>query len=218
MKNQSLSWVFSMAKFAVHLFYYTTILIAVILTFNIVAGLLNWQPPALTFGENPSNVVSIPVEWGQKGSTTLTHTDQPLISLDPGKRKGILRVPIHSQLGLCAAFFRVTGLAGFVWFFGLLRQIFRHTRPNSPFHPENARRISQMGLLIIAFLLFTEIHDTLSQMLAKPYIEAISPDFYANMSYSIELNGSWVFGLVILALAQVYRRGVEIQQENELTV
>lgn len=218
MKKQFSTRIFSAAKLVVNFFYYLLILIAVLFVFRSIMGLLNLQPPALTFEGSPHNLVSIPVEWNDQGGATLTLPAQPLVSLYPGKRNGILKVPIRSTLGLSYTIFAIVALIGFTWFFGLLRQIFRHSRADSPFHFGNARRISQMGVLILISLLFSECQDFLMWKLAKPYVEAMSPGYYSNFTYNFSLDGTWIFGLVLLALAQVYRRGVELQQDNELTV
>ncbi|GHB76366.1 hypothetical protein GCM10007390_32860 [Persicitalea jodogahamensis] len=218
MTNQSPTWVFTTAGLAVNLVYYFTMLAAAIFIFISVLRLLNLQPPQLTFGEQFPNRVSIPVDWEKRGDVTLTLPEEFLVSLNPGERKGELQVPIHSTLGLSYTFFILIALIGSVWFFWLLRQIFHHTRADLPFLAENARRISQMGLLIIASSLFSEVYDYVIWSQSKPYIEAMSPGFYSGLSYSLSLNGPWVFGLVLLAVAQVYRRGVELQQENALTV
>lgn len=75
-----------------------------------------------------------------------------------------------------------------------------------------------MGLLLIAYSLFGSIAEYLLNWQAKYYIEEISPKLTLPDSYSLSFDGPWLFGLVLLALAQVYRRGVTLQQENELTV
>ena len=75
-----------------------------------------------------------------------------------------------------------------------------------------------MGMLMIAYSLIQSIFGHLIHWQARPYIEEISPNLTSPVTYNLSPNGMWLFGLVLLALAQVYRRGVEIQQENELTV
>lgn len=213
-----MTWVFPLARVMVNVAYYLAIFSAAVYLFISMARILNLQPARLTFSGQTANSVYIPVDWKKKGDTKLTLPENSLISLHLHKRKGDLQVPARSPLGLSYTFITVLVLVGFVWFFGILRQIFRHTRADSPFHPDNARRIGQMGWLYIAALVFSEISDFVVWAQAKPYIEAMSPEFYSGQSYGISLDGSWTFGLVLLALAQIYRRGVELQQENELTV
>ena len=198
--------------------YYFTILASVIFIVVNVLRLLNLQPSILTFGEQSPNYVSIPVDWVKKGDATLWLPTDSSVSLNPDKRKGELQVHIRSTIGLLHTFFQLMALTGSVWFFGLLRQIFRHTHTDLPFHSRNARRISQMGLLIIAFSLLSGLYNFLMWMQSKPLIEAMSPEFYAGMTYSLSISGPWIYGLVLLTLAQVYSRGVALQQESELTV
>jgi len=218
MEKQSPTWIFPTARFVVNMVYYFTILAAVIFTLISILRLLNMQPPALTFGEQSPNYVSIPVDWAKKGDATLWLPNDSSVSLNPDERKGELQVHIRSTIGLLHTFFQLMVLTGSVWFFGLLRQIFRHTHTDSPFHLENSRRISQMGLLIIAFSLLSGLYNFLMWMQAKPLIEAMSPEFYAGLTYSFSISGPWIYGLVLLTLAQVYSRGVALQQESELTV
>lgn len=218
MEKQSPTWIFPTARFVVNMVYYLMVLAAVIFTLISILRLLNMQPLTLTFEEQSPNYVSIPVDWAKKGDATLWHQNDSSVSLNPDKRKGDLQVHIRSTIGLLHTFFQLMVLTGSVWFFGLLRRIFRHTHTDLPFHSRNARRISQMGLLIIAFSLLSGLYSFLIWMQAKPLIEAMSPEFYSGVTYGFSINDLWIYGLVLLALAQVYSRGVALQQESELTV
>ena len=52
----------------------------------------------------------------------------------------------------------------------------------------------------------------------RPFFRQIRLAGQASLSVDIQLDSPWLLGLILLALAQVYRRGIELQLENELTV
>jgi hypothetical protein len=112
----------------------------------------------------------------------------------------------------------IVGLVTATWMFLMLRQIFRSVQIQSPFQAAIARRITTMGLL---FLGQTAIEALLKLALwqqTRPYFNHIQLANQASLSVDIQLDGPWLLGLILLALAQVYRRGIELQLENELTV
>ncbi|RYU78768.1 DUF2975 domain-containing protein [Hymenobacter persicinus] len=102
----------------------------------------------------------------------------------------------------------------------LLYRILRGLSLESPFTEENARRIRWLGLLTIGLDVY--------QYVAYFYLKATIPNInvpgklYLASQYVIldpaGKIGAWKFGLVLLVIAAVYQRGVEMAREAELTV
>jgi hypothetical protein len=101
-----------------------------------------------------------------------------------------------------------------------LYRILHDTRLESPFTEVNARRIRWLGVLMIGIDVY--------QYLAYAYLRAIVPALplpghaQPTTQYLVldpaTAGGSWKFGLVLLVVAAVYQRGVELAREAELTV
>ncbi|WP_171036426.1 DUF2975 domain-containing protein [Dyadobacter sediminis] len=181
--------------------------------------LLNAQtgPFPLGQGQQP-NYVSVPVAWAPPSNKTIVTADEPLLFLTPQKQTGQLQVPIRSIPGLLISILGLVGLVSALWMFLLLRRIFRSVQTDTPFQAAIARQIATMGFL---FLGQTAVELLLKLALwhqTRPYFKQITLSNQASLSVDIQLDGPWLLGLILLALAQVYRRGIEIQLENELTV
>jgi Protein of unknown function (DUF2975) len=106
----------------------------------------------------------------------------------------------------------VFGLALLLW------QLLRDVTPATPFTLANARRLRTMMLLVVGWELW--------QMLAHVLLLRLVPDFVADgmplVDYVV-LHGDnhtpGTLGIIMLiVIALVYRRGVALQQEAELTV
>lgn len=205
-------------KVMVTLLYYFTLVFLVVFTLMSSLKLLNLQTGTLTIGEEPPNYVSVPVAWGPTRAKTLPSSGEPRVFLKPQKQTGQLQVPIRSTPGILIVALGSIGLATAVWTFLLLRQIFRTVRTESPFHSDNARRINTMGLLFVGQTLIELLLKMALWSQTRPYFQQVRLDYKEYLSVDVNLDGPWLLGLILLALAQVYRRGIELQTENELTV
>ncbi|MBD2705046.1 DUF2975 domain-containing protein [Spirosoma sp. BT702] len=218
METNSPYWVFPTVKRLVTLFYYLVLAVLVLFAAMSCLKLLNAQTGPFPLGQEQPNYISIPVAWAPASDKTITTTGQPQLFLTPQKQTGQLQVPIRSVPGLLMSLLGLVGLVTAAWMFFLLRQIFRSVHIQSPFQAAIARRITTMGFL---FLGQTTVELLLKLVLwhqTRPYFGQIRLASQAWLSVDIQLNGPWLLGLILLALAQVYRRGIELQLENELTV
>lgn len=218
METKSPYWVFPAVEQLVTLFYY--LVLAALALFAIMSSLklLNAQTSSFSLGQQEPNYVSVPVAWALPDDKTIATAGEPQLFLTPQKQTGQLQVPIRSVPGLLMSLLELVGLVAAAWMFFLLRQIFRSVQTDSPFRAATARRIATMGLL---FLGQTAIELLLKLALwqqTRPYFSQIRLTNQASLSVNIQLDGPWLLGLILLALAQVYRRGIDIQLENELTV
>ncbi|GAB3702254.1 hypothetical protein GCM10027592_31460 [Spirosoma flavus] len=218
METNSPYWVFPTVKRLVTLFYYLVLAVLVLFTAINCLKFLNAQTGPFLLGQEQPNYVSVPVAWAPASDKTIATTGQPQLRLTPQKQAGQLQVPIRSVPGLLMSLMGLVGLVTAAWMFFLLRQIFRSVQIQSPFQAAIARRITIMGFL---FLGQTAVELLLKLALwyqTRPYFGQIRLTNQASLSVDIQLDGPWLLGLILLALAQVYRRGIELQLENELTV
>ncbi len=131
-------------------------------------------------------------------------------------------VPTSAQLRTPHTYARtaVWIAAGFLalgaYVLGLLRDVFRSLRDGSPFVAANARRFRRMGLTI---LVIEALRLLVTVTLIAPVIESLQR--VDGRAWVVDLWPSWslVFvACVFLILAEVFRRGTVMQDEQELTV
>jgi len=99
---------------------------------------------------------------------------------------------------------------------GLLRNVFRSLRDGSPFIAANARRLRRMGLMILGI----EARRLLVTMtLIAPIVESLEGVAGSGWRVDVWPSGIMLFmASVILILAEVFRRGTAMQDEQDLTV
>ncbi len=218
MEKHAAIWVFPTVKVLANLMYYLVLIGLVVFAVMNSLKLLDLQTKRFQPGEEPANYVSVPVAWGPASAKTVASTGKERVFLKPQKQTGQLQVPIRSTPGLLIVALGLVGLATTVWTFSLLRQIFRNVQTESPFHIDTARRIQQMGLLFVGQTLLEIVLKMALWSQTRPYFGQIRQDYNNFLSIDLNLTGPWLLGLILLALAQVYRRGIELQTESELTI
>ena len=156
------------------------------------------------------------------GVTTTVHLEDQRIAtawggslgLKMDEAKGSLRVPIASA----PVWFRLTAYLGLAVLFALflrflfhLRELFRRVRAGAPFDERNATTLRWLGILLVLIETMTSAYSFgLSQLVLR----AMSPpSIPVTSSYS--MNGTAiVVGLVLLALAEIFRRGAVLEDEQ----
>lgn len=224
MEKDSASWVFPTVKGLVSISYYFVVAALVFFTLISTLKLLGMQLENVTVetnyislgGEAPG-YVSVPVAWDAADNKILKSSGQPTIYLKTQQHQGQLQVPILSGAGILVMLLCLVGLIAAGWTFLLLRRIFTTLQAQSPFGADNARRIETMGLLLLGQT-FMEVVLKLALVLqSRPFFQQIKLN-QDDIGVDIDLDGPWLLGLILLALAQIYRRGIKFQLENELTV
>lgn len=227
MEKQKTPWVFPTVKILVSIAYYFVSFVCIL-----VLGFGIFKVATSQFVNDSSDQsltsAGVPVEW--KTTERKVETKEPAltrVSLVQEKEKGILRIPIWSAAGGVYLGSQALGLVSAIALLYLLRKIFTTLNIASPFSPSNVRRISVMGLILIAQDLLEFITSFVIRPLIKPHVAQLTAMSLARNfkgldfnTFDIQLNieGAWFLGLILLALAQVYRRGIELQAENELTI
>ncbi|WP_461080541.1 DUF2975 domain-containing protein [Spirosoma flavus] len=218
METRSSYWVFPTVERLVTLFYYLVLAALIVFAAMSCLKLLQAQTGPFPLNQEQPNYVSVPVAWAPASDKTIATTGQPQLLLTPQKQTGQLQVPIRSIPGLLMSLLGLVGLVTAAWMFFLLRQIFRSVQIQSPFQAAIAQRITIMGFLFLGQTIIEALLKLALWQQTKPYFKQIRLASQASLSVDIQLDGPWLLGLILLALAQVYRRGIELQLENELTV
>ena len=136
------------------------------------------------------------------------------LGLEMDEAEGSLRVPIASA----PVGFRLAAYLGlavvyvlFMRFLFHLRELFRRVRAGAPFDERNATSLRWLGLLLI---LIDTLGSVYSFGLSQLVLRAMSPPTIPVTS-PFSMNTSVIFvGLVLLALAEIFRRGAVLEDEH----
>ena len=103
----------------------------------------------------------------------------------------------------------------FLWIVWHLRKLMLAIREGEPFHPDNPGRIRKIAY---AVLLWAPIEILFYGMMFRGLAITIRPiSSVSGMPVRVFLELIF-FGLAILVIAEVFQRGVKLQQEQDLTV
>lgn len=157
--------------------------------------------------------INIPIDANQL--TLQTAIDSSMISIDSATASLNAEYIMNNHLGLYVGMISslVFGLALFLFGFFQLRMILKSARNDKVFTQKNIKRLKIIAGLIIAFKPF-------QWLMYQLFVVPIDDLLVAN-EFSVSLNfemGSFVYGLLLFALAAVFEKGYDMYQELKLTV
>ncbi len=107
------------------------------------------------------------------------------------------------------------GIALFLYGYRLLQHVVSSAVRDDPFTPANVVRIRKMALVALGMFVLDALTPLMSAALAA--IRLRGQDFHAMFTLDGDLAG-FIVVLLLLALAEVFARGVELREETELTI
>jgi|GEM_PF-5141333 len=218
MEKQKTPWVFPTVKILVSIAYYFMLVVFVLLLVKKILGLIGMTNNE---GASEGNVayVSVSVERSLPRTRLDVSAQQSAdYKLHRFSESGTLYVPARSAVGLLDTTFRVLGLFSVVVVLLLLKKIFKNLSGGAAFHPDTVRRLNWMGVLLIAQNVVGFAVAAAMNHLTRSSINSLLPANLHEFHLNLDFDSTWFLGLLILAIAQVYRRGIELQAENELTI
>jgi hypothetical protein len=97
-----------------------------------------------------------------------------------------------------------------------LRRIFQRVRDGAAFDVQNASRIRTLGVLLLSLALLQGVVETATSIVVRRGLSSSGPLAVAG---GLHLDGMLIFiALVLVALAEVFRRGAELEHEQSLVV
>ena len=132
--------------------------------------------------------------------------------------RGSLRLPIPampwSLLGVLWTYMAIA-LALMLLFLHHLRRVLHRARAGAPFDPDNTGRLRLLGLLALALALLQGAAEFFTSLAVNEGLK----DGAIRVPTSIHVDGPLVlFALVLLTLAEIFRRGAELEHEQSLVV
>lgn len=190
-------------------FYGVLILSAVLLIAAPAAKLFAGEQASFVWGvEVPADVqaeVAVSSPWGAG-------------NLDIHEARGSVKFPIAilpwGVLALLMAFAAVEwGLL--LLFLNHLRRMFQRVRDGTPFDASNAVRLRAMGMLLLALALFNGLADLVVAVAVRGHLADGPISVPGGLSVDMSLM---FFSLVLIALAEIFRRGTELEVDQSLVV
>lgn len=164
--------------------------------------------------------VSIKADWDIAKDYKYKNGDKisPTYYLEKNKEAGLLHIKADDKIAIFIIIHNLLTFALYIIIAYLLKEIFNSINPNKSFYIENANRIRNIGLC----LLIGGVLNLLHGYFLSGYVNQIIKDFgfmkFQTINIIFYYQNSFFMGFLVLALSQVYKRGVELQEENELTV
>jgi Protein of unknown function (DUF2975) len=193
------------------------LVLSVFLTLAGAAFGVHFDPEGPSIETGPNVTLSLPVSLHVTGDSH--RVTAPSLGIDNAqleKLRGSLKFPPRKGPLFVASLVILIGwLALALWVIGQLRSFFRTLRDRKPFVPENARRLRRIAWAIIlgeiarAIIMFFEGYYVMTHFTVPGLAFDARPDL--NVSVIID-------GLIILVIAEVFREGTRLDEEQSLTV
>jgi hypothetical protein len=104
-------------------------------------------------------------------------------------------------------------ISGYLVIVGRLRRLFDGFSSGEAFRRENAQHLRVMWIALLAM----EIARYALMTLAGVLITVFEPDVQASVDFTINLT-TWASILILIVLAEVFREGARLKEEQELTI
>lgn len=177
-------------------------------TFNLINGTSSLTPP-----ENKGSISFEVMDFGNKDSIPpYSYSPDNKAALQHIPHKYRLLVPQRTALGYIHYLIALIQLGASLYIIWSLKKILDNISLKEPFTARSATYIQMIGLALIFLDLVKIVEYILFNSMAKNY--------FANNRLELvtTVGGNIWLGLIIIALSVVYRRGVEIHSENQLTI
>jgi hypothetical protein len=147
------------------------------------------------------------------------------ISIKPQAHSGLVKLIATYVLPVSLVY-----IAFFTFLFDMLRRLFRNVSRGESFSDGNLRLVRLIGYSILIFSLAAAAAEYWLEKAIVAYLKlhTVIPGFKLHFApaYGIVLHGDeasfqWTWfltGLLVLALAEVFRQGLALKRENDLTV
>lgn len=186
--------------------------------FHLMVFLIYYLGPALLFGERKGVALPVVFSPSNKGVLTLPHTDYEYMFHIP-EATGTFQA-----FGLPLKIFYI-GSIGTLLFYAcillityLIIKMLKNAQDGTFLVTKNAIRLRYIALLLIVTLLRDKITIIVSSHYFRDKIELPGLEFYDVTSYTFD-NWKHIFlYLFLLIIAEAFRLGAQLKEENDLTI
>jgi hypothetical protein len=164
-----------------------------------------------------SGRIDIPVSFDV--DTRAVQVSAPALGVDAAEIqhvRGSMSFPPPSRASVAGPMALVALMLAFIlWALSQLIAVFRSLRDRQPFVPGNAIRIRRIGYAVIAGELLRSLLVFSSNSYAMTHFSADGLRFDARPDVNLV---AIVHGLIILAIAEVFRAGTRLNEDQSLTI
>ena len=191
--------------------------LVLLLSGNRVGFRLDFDGPNIETGPDAAMTMGIPVTVTLKPG--INQVAAPSLGIDTARLqqlRGALRfAPVRGPLYFANAAIVLGLLVFMLWILTQLRGLFRTLRDGRPFVAANATRLRRIAWAVIVAELAHAAVILFENYYAMTYFSATGVTFQAHA----RINFATIFdGLVILAIAEVFREGTRLADEQSLTI
>jgi Protein of unknown function (DUF2975) len=177
-------------------------------------------PLAKLFGGPDANfhyALELPVKVPNLDTTVQTGWGPAPLTLDDVRAD--LRLPVSMLPWSIVALLWTYAAASFALvlvFLNNLRRIFQRVRDGAAFDAQNALRLRTLSVVLLALALLGAVAEVVTAMAVRSGLAAGSS---VAVPRGLHVNGTLVLlALVLMALAEVFRHGAELEDEQSLVV
>jgi hypothetical protein len=174
-------------------------------------------PPAFEVNEGESGGrLTIPVSLALDDDRVAVSRSLGIDAAEIRDLRGALRFPVRGgRFFLTNGLLLVLMLMVALWGIRLLQGVLRTVRDGHPFVAANARRVRTIGWLVIGGEIARAIIVFLENDYARRHFSIEGLRFTAHADFSV---AAIVEGLIILVIAEVFRAGTQLDEDQSLTV
>ena len=155
--------------------------------------------------------VSVAIEGGRITAPTIGIERADLLDV-----RGSLRFPLQrGRVFVVNSLVLVLVMGVGLWLITELQRILRTVRDGKPFAPSNARRVRRIAWVLIAGEFVRAAIVYLENSYAATHFTSEGFRFIARPDFSV---GAIIEGLIILVIAEVFRAGTRLDEDQSLTV
>jgi Protein of unknown function (DUF2975) len=158
----------------------------------------------------------VPATAGEAEATVQTIWGPARLVVDDAR--GDLQLPIDAipwRIVALIWLYLAVGLGLMVLTLYHLRRIFQRVRDGAPFDAQNALRLRTVGLLLLA----AGVYDVVMELVASSAVRRGLVTGDVTVARGIHVDATMFFvALGLVALAEVFRRGAELEDEQALVV
>ena len=172
--------------------------------------------PVLGITEYTSGLIT-PIEFSVNEQGTATFDSDQTVPVQINNAKGYFRIDRPIPTTLIVVFFLMNLVASglILWVIYVLWKIVQSVKQKNPFIVLNGRRLRIIAFSMIGIELSQGLANLIKMLYLEPRLQFETIIIQSKIHVSFHVI---VAGLVILVIAEAFRIGVEMKEEQELTV
>lgn len=203
-------FVFRFLKASINMLYY--FMIGVCILFVVAVMIKTVMPDKsfrkLGFTTDKFNVVS----FGHHQESSLIYSTDSTIRYQKPENKFVVQIKMNSGTGLYVLAVQFFSLILAVIILGVFRKIFKEMDLGNPFNYTLIKRLRRLALFFIIIDILKFINYFIFNFLLYTHL----PD--QHFALSVNIGTAIVIGAIIWLISIIFQRGLELQQEQDLTI